>query len=133
MGKENVELAHERWGQELRGDKWRALQWMALRAWDAGQERGDNPARRYWGGHPLLAYGMGLIPRADVAKKLSKSHAERVRRVVRDLTKAGALALITEGKGQQHAVYELQLVLASLPVDTTKADPLDPSGSSDPE
>lgn len=115
MGLQNVDLVHEQWGH-LRGDSFRALEWMALRAWDAGQERNGDPARRYWGGHQLLAFGMGLIEKRDAS--LNRSNAERVRRTVRKLAeKHAALTVITEGKGTQHAVYELQFSPPETPVD----------------
>lgn len=109
MGAQNVDLVHEQWGS-LRGDLWRALEWMALRSWDTGQERNGDPARHYWGGHQLLAFGMGLIPTRS--SHLNKSNAERVRRTIRGLAKEHAITVIHEGKGQQHAVYELHLGLA---------------------
>jgi hypothetical protein len=130
MGLQNVDLAHERWGR-LRGDHWRALEWMALRSWDVGQERNGDLPRRYWGGHTLLGYGMGLIERKPGKPlSLTKSQADRVRRAVRDLAKKHAITVIEEGRGQQHAVYELDLApppggLWIVP----GLDPHDPRGS----
>jgi len=110
MGLQNIELAHELWGHQLRGDHWRALEFMALRAWDAGQERNGDEPRRYWGGHTLLGYGMGLIERRPNAPlTLTKSQAERVRRAVHALAKKGAIRIVEEGKGAQRAIYELRL------------------------
>jgi len=110
---QNVDLAIEKWAYEFRGkgDQWKALMWMALRSWDVGSEQNGDPPRRYWGGHPLLAFGMGITQQRK--SLLTKSQSERVRRAVRDLAKAHAITVIEEGKGQQHAVYELRLELPS--------------------
>lgn len=115
MGWQNVELAHERWGHELGGNQWKAFAFMALRAWDIGQERNGDPARHYWGGHHLLAWGIGLIEKRDTP--LKKSQSEHVRRVVHALTKKHAISVIEVGRGQQHAVYQLHLDL----IDTSSA------------
>jgi hypothetical protein len=131
MGRENVDLAHERWGSELHGGLFRALAWMALRSWDIGQERNGDLPRRYWGGHPLLAFGMGLVEKRDAT--LTKSQAERVRRAVRDLAKKGAITVVHAGYGQQHAVYELQLDLTTPLWKPPDQLPLNPSGSDDHE
>lgn len=120
MGLQNVDLVHEQWGH-LRGDSFRALEWMALRAWDAGQERAGDSPRRYWGGHQLLAFGMGLIAKRDTP--LNHSNAERVRRTVRTLAKDHAIAVLEQGKGKQHAVYELQFRLPLSPVDISDGPP----------
>src|SRR6187402_2323341 len=64
MGGRNVELAHERWGH-LRGDQWRALEWMALKSWDEGRQRNGDPPRRFWAGYRSIAYGLGLIAHED--------------------------------------------------------------------
>lgn len=117
---QNVDLAHERWGRDLKGQEFRALEWMALRSWDVGSERNGDPPRRYWGGHPLLAFGMGLIERSMLTRTraergdkpiLTRSQENYVRRVVRCLEKAHAITTVEPGGGHQRAVYDLNLDL----------------------
>jgi len=116
MGGRNVELVHERW-RTLRGDPFRALEWMALKSWDEGKQRGGDPARQFWAGYRSIAYGLGLIEHEDPVDEddvLSHSHKERVRRAVQKLEEKEAITVVQKGRGRLRTVIDLHLELADV-------------------
>jgi hypothetical protein len=131
MGLSNLELAHARWGH-LRGDQFRALEWMALRSWDLGKERHGDQPRQYWAGYRNLAYGLGLITEVEsrkVDKPLTRSHKERVRRALNDLADRDAVTILRKGSGRETTLVALHLDLATVSVLRPSTDALDLSAS----
>jgi hypothetical protein len=111
MGAANLELAHKRWGH-LRGDQWRALAWMALRAWDEGKQRNGDPARQFWAGYRNLAYGLGLTSKETV--EITRPQQERIRRTLRALEACNAITVLEPGCGRDTTVVALHLALADV-------------------
>lgn len=105
MGAGNVSLAFARWGS-LNHAPFRALVFMAHRSLDSG-----NPPQ-FWGGREELAVALGRPlpePYGDEFEKKRKADFEMVKKVVAQLTSAGAVTLAKPAGPRQNAVYSLNL------------------------
>lgn len=71
---------------------------------------GNQPARRYFAGHEVLILTLTGQDPSDSAWCNSKNHQaaqRRVKRAVRELADAGAIAVLAPANGRRKAIYEI--------------------------
>lgn len=88
----------------------RALDYMALVSLDPPGTDGNEPLR-YYGGHAAIAAALGLVDwsAGQLDPKEHRSQAEVVRRVIKELTAAGAITTEVGGCRARAAEYRLHL------------------------
>ena len=104
MGAQNVGLVYARWGA-LNHAPFRVLAYMALRSLDSG-----NPPIYYAGRDEIaMALGRQIPEPGPDFERSRKADWAMAKKVVRELTQAGAIILNTPASTGQNAVYELNI------------------------
>lgn len=112
MGAGNVKRAYAYWGA-LDHAPFRVLAFMALTSLD------EDVPPAYWGGRESLALALGrMVPLESEAPEVIRERRAAFRavdRVIKDLTKAGAITVLEVAGNRRNAKYALRLT----PVRTT--------------
>lgn len=148
MGIKNVKAALDNWSH-LPSTALVVLIRMAATSWDPNDDP-KHPPNLYYGGWEYLAEALGrdvpVLPQPDDnsaeairGRRVRESHAEAVRRQVKELTTAGAISVLQSGSWRHHAKYYLNVGASKVrqkswnPMNNSSGSPTESVGTSPTE